>query len=183
MPRQTDARERFIQTAASLFRQRGYHGVGLAEIIQTAGAPRGSFYHHFPGGKEELGVYAVELAGRFVSRAIDAAFSDAPNFEAGAHRLAESLGALLEDSGWVDGCPITGILVDTSADSDLLAEAVTTTFEQWKVRVQSHAKRLGVDETSAATRALRLLIALEGAWLVARIQRSRDVFVDAAEMA
>ena len=52
MARPSDARSRLIRVASALFRQRGYDGVGLTEILEASGAPKGSFYHHFPEGKE-----------------------------------------------------------------------------------------------------------------------------------
>ncbi|MFN5881268.1 MAG: TetR/AcrR family transcriptional regulator, partial [Burkholderiales bacterium] len=41
-------------------RTRGYHGVGLNELLAAAQAPKGVLYHHFPGGKAELAVCAIE---------------------------------------------------------------------------------------------------------------------------
>ena len=54
------ARERILRAAMRLFQQRSYHGVGLSEILAEAKAPKGSLYHHFPGGKAELAIAAVE---------------------------------------------------------------------------------------------------------------------------
>jgi AcrR family transcriptional regulator len=50
----SDSRNRMIQSAALLFREHGYSGTGFRDVIEHSGAPRGSIYHHFPGGKEEL---------------------------------------------------------------------------------------------------------------------------------
>jgi TetR/AcrR family transcriptional repressor of lmrAB and yxaGH operons len=47
-------RERLITTAAALFREKGYHGTGLSEILAKANAPKGSLYHHYPAGKPDL---------------------------------------------------------------------------------------------------------------------------------
>lgn len=52
-------RERLIRAGVELFQAKGYHGVGIIEILAAAGAPKGSFYHHFPGGKEQLAVEAM----------------------------------------------------------------------------------------------------------------------------
>jgi AcrR family transcriptional regulator len=54
------ARERILRAAIRLFQQRGYHGAGLSEILADAEAPRGSLFHHFPNGKAQLGVAAIE---------------------------------------------------------------------------------------------------------------------------
>ena len=47
------------KAAQQLFRKRGYHGTGLNDILELAQAPKGSMYHHFPGGKEQIGVCVI----------------------------------------------------------------------------------------------------------------------------
>ncbi|MGD1935602.1 MAG: TetR/AcrR family transcriptional regulator, partial [Candidatus Phaeomarinobacter sp.] len=60
MARTSNARQQLIETAARLFQSRGFHGTGLSLILEESGAPKGSFYHHFPGGKDELAVAAMQ---------------------------------------------------------------------------------------------------------------------------
>ena len=52
-----------VRGAAELLRQRGYTGTGFREVIEVTGAPRGSIYHHFPGGKAQLAGEAVDYVG------------------------------------------------------------------------------------------------------------------------
>ena len=181
MPRRSDARTRFVDTAAGLFRRHGYHGVGLSQIVSVSGAPKGSFYHHFPGGKEELAEHTVRHAGAAIARAIDEAFSEAPSFAAGARALADRIADWFEASGWCDGCPITSIVLDTTPSSDRILQATQEVFDDWIARAIGHAERLGA-EGDARTTATRLLIALEGAWIVARVLRSREPFAQAAAL-
>ncbi|MEO0321013.1 MAG: TetR/AcrR family transcriptional regulator [Pseudomonadota bacterium] len=81
MPRPSQSRDKLIGTASQLFRARGFHGVGLTEILQESGAPKGSFYHHFPNGKDELALAVVENGGRFVSKFINSSFQSAESVE------------------------------------------------------------------------------------------------------
>ena len=60
MAKVSSAREDMLHAAAELFRARGYEGVGVAELLEASGAPRGSLYFHFPGGKEQIGVEVIE---------------------------------------------------------------------------------------------------------------------------
>ena len=65
-------RERLIRAAVFLFQNQGYHGAGLAAILARARAPKGSLYHHFPGGKEDLAIAAVDWLGAEVDGFLDA---------------------------------------------------------------------------------------------------------------
>ncbi|MBV6633800.1 MAG: TetR/AcrR family transcriptional regulator [Alphaproteobacteria bacterium] len=181
MPRQSDAKDRFITTAAGLFRQRGYHGVGLTEIIEAAGAPKGSFYHHFPDGKEQLAEQAIKRSAKIVLGAIEESFTDVATVREGAQNLADILAALFEKSNWQAGCPITSIALDTTPGSDRLQAATAAAFDSWAACGAAHAKRLNYQGDAEAF-GRRMLIALEGAWIMARVQQSRRPFDEAVEM-
>ncbi len=182
MSRPSNAKAQFIETAINLFRRSGYHAVGLTEIIAASGAPKGSFYHHFPGGKEELADYAVRGAGRVIAKAIDEAFLNAATFEDGAQTLAAKIANWCEASNFMIGCPITPMLLELTPVSTILSARVKEVFNGWGAEITKHAERLGVGEASGE-RAERLLIALEGAWLIARMRRSRAPLMMAARMA
>ena len=62
MVRRTDTRQRMLDTAADLFQSQGYHATGLTQLTTAGGAPKGSLYFHFPGGKEQLAAEAVQLS-------------------------------------------------------------------------------------------------------------------------
>lgn len=175
MARPSDAKSRFIATAADLFRRRGYNGVGLTEIIEISGAPKGSFYHHFPGGKEELAEAAVQLATASLLRMIDRAFADVASFRDGLARFTAAIAQILEASGWEAGCPVTAIALTAVPESARLQVAVQTALETLLAGLSAHAVRLE-GPGDARNRALRFFSALEGAWILARIQRSTHPF-------
>lgn len=181
MPRSSDAKERLIETAATLFRRHGFTGVGLTRILEESGAPKGSFYHHFPDGKDDLAVAAVAWAHDQVAQTIERAFAEAESFEAGAASLSRKLARLFEGSGFQEGCPITSVLLEKAPASEPIAEAVRSVFERWIDRVADHARRLGA-EGDPRRRAEKLFIALEGAWILARARRSPEPILLAAEM-
>ena len=70
MAKASDSKGKTLAAAAKLFRQQGYHGTALHDILAAGGSPRGSLYFHFPGGKEEIGQAALTLAGEAVRQAI-----------------------------------------------------------------------------------------------------------------
>ncbi len=175
MARPSDAKSRFIATAADLFRRRGYHGVGLSEVIEISGAPKGSFYHHFPGGKEELAAAAIGLAVAGLTRLIDRAFADAADYADGLRRLTRAVAEILVASDWQAGCPITAIALTAVPESPRLQGAVQAALESLLDHITAQARRLGGHPVTRAE-VLRYFAALEGAWILARIQRSTAAF-------
>jgi TetR/AcrR family transcriptional regulator, lmrAB and yxaGH operons repressor len=67
-----DTRSRILRAALRLFRRHGYHGVGINDILAEAQAPKGSMYHHFPAGKEEIAAAVVALITHGLLLMIDA---------------------------------------------------------------------------------------------------------------
>ena len=66
-----DTRARLVHAMARALQHRGYHGVGLTELLEQAGAPKGVLYHHFPGGKQALAVAAVEATAAHIHASLD----------------------------------------------------------------------------------------------------------------
>lgn len=180
MPRTSDARERLIETAAALFQRQGYHGTGLTQILQESGAPKGSFYHHFPDGKEALAEAAVRQAGAEVGQIVDQAFEPAATFEDGARALVTSVADWFERSGYAAGCPVTSVLLETVPGSARLHAATRAALDDWAARVARHAEADGFDATAARRLGDAMVIALEGAWVAARARRNGEAFETAA---
>jgi AcrR family transcriptional regulator len=154
-----------VAAAVRLFRAQGYHATGVAEILAAAGVPKGSLYHHFPGGKPDLALAAARVAGAGVEREIARAFAGAASWDAGMAALCERIAALFEAAGGRDGCPVTGILLDGPPDPAFLAEA-RRILATWRAAGLAGAARFGV----APGQVDLFLYALEGAWIIARAE-------------
>jgi TetR/AcrR family transcriptional regulator, lmrAB and yxaGH operons repressor len=168
-------RDRMVTAAATLFQSQGYHGTGLIQLLQTSDAPKGSFYHHFPNGKEELAEAAVLQSGEAIRQLIDKGFAKASTFAGGAQRFATLVADWFEASDFGKGCPITSVLLETVPSSPRLTNACRTVFDAWIDTAAAHAARLGRVK-DAAELGEGLVIAIEGAWIVSRAQRSRRAF-------
>src|SRR3977135_2427127 len=104
MPRRTDSRARMIKAAFDLFRKRGYHATAFSDVVQESGAPRGSIYFHFPGGKQELAREAIALAGDERGGRAGAPARRAHDPGSLARALGDIVAKRLEDSGYQSGC-------------------------------------------------------------------------------
>ena len=118
-------RDRMVLAAAGLFRDQGYDGTGFRDVVKAAGTSQGVIYHHFPGGKSELGV-AVSLAvGEWVAAGIEAACAAMSPSDAVSGVLEIVEGNLLR--GQVrPGCPIVAVALASDDDSGEPARQVTS---------------------------------------------------------
>lgn len=180
MARPSDARSRLIRTASALFRRRGYDGVGLTQILEVSGAPKGSFYHHFPEGKEQLAVACVHYAGEQVGTFLDEAMTAAPDFATGIRRFVGGIAAWFQSTDFREGCPITSVVLATVPQSEPLTQAARSVIEDWQRRLLAHAARFGTQ--LSADDAELLLMLVEGAWILGRVRQSQAPLLRAAEV-
>src|SRR4030081_3788169 len=108
--------ERMVASATELFRMHGYNGTGLRDVIAHSGAPRGSLYHHFPGGKAELGRAALALAGDFIGHGFRSAF-EAGDVVAGLALCLSQWTAYVEAGGFQAGCPVLAVAAESHPDA------------------------------------------------------------------
>src|SRR5271165_2818167 len=101
-----DTRRQMIETAARMFQRDGYHATSWRSLVEEADAPWGSIHHHFPGGKSELGVAAIEAGSEGVLSLIDHCFAKATDAGRAVARWFELSGRLLTESGYSAGCPV-----------------------------------------------------------------------------
>lgn len=174
MAKATDSKAKTLTAAAKLFRQQGYHGTALQDILAAAGSPRGSLYFHFPGGKEEIGSAALTLAGETVRQAIAKAAETAADAEAFLTRVVRSMATELEKSNYREGCPIATTALETAAHSNALGAASRTAFQKWELELKRGLFRFGLPAGDADLLATLVLSQLEGALLLARTYRSLE---------
>ncbi len=172
MPRRTDARERAIRSAARLFQRQGYHGTGLAQILEESGAPRGSFYFHFPQGKPELAVEAVREATRDVEALVTAARERARDPAQFLRRLARGLARWLEETDYAEGCPVAAFTLEGIPEFPPLEAACVEAYARWKDDVVAVLEDALGRNTRSEGLATLVVAAFEGALLMGRTQRS-----------
>jgi TetR/AcrR family transcriptional regulator, lmrAB and yxaGH operons repressor len=174
MAKASDSKGKTLAAAAKLFRQQGYHGTALHDILEAGGSPRGSLYFHFPKGKEEIGEAALTLAGEAVRAAIAKAAETSENVEVFLTRIARGMASDLERSDYKEGCPIATTALETAAQSDVLGAATRHVFQKWEHEIKRGLERFGMTSDDADLIATLILSQLEGALLLARTYRSLE---------
>jgi TetR/AcrR family transcriptional repressor of lmrAB and yxaGH operons len=172
MAKGIDSKGKTLAAAARLFRQQGYHGTALHDILAAGGSPRGSLYFHFPKGKEEIGEAALTLAGEAVRKGIAGAAETSESAEVFLIRIARGMAADLEKSDFKEGCPIATTALETAAQSEVLGNATRNAFQSWETEIKRGLERFGLIAADADVIATTVLSQLEGALLLARTYRS-----------
>src|SRR5229473_4528199 len=136
MAKATDSKGKTLAAAAKLFRQQGYHGTALQDILAAGGSPRGSLYFHFPKGKEEIGGAALTLAGEALRQGIAKAAEASENAEMFLTRIVRAMASDLEKSDYKEGCPIATTALETAAQSEVLGAATRNAFQKWELEIK-----------------------------------------------
>lgn len=163
---------RLTASMLELIQAGGYSGTGLNAVIEHAAAPKGSVYFHFPDGKEGLGVAAVELAARqFETLIAEAALSANGPAEAARAAIA-ALAALVRESDFRLGCPVSVVALEMGAESERLRQACVAAFESWIAPTAAFLEASGLAPADARSLATVVISTIEGAVIVSRAQQS-----------
>jgi TetR/AcrR family transcriptional repressor of nem operon len=130
-------RDHLVEVGLELMRKHGYGATGLQEILNAAGVPKGSFYHHF-GSKEEFTAAVVEryatLTGQHI-REILGNTRQAPLKR--LRRYFEDLIRMAGQSSAIPGCLVGNLSLEVSSVSPLLQGHLSSGFTRWQSDVTS----------------------------------------------
>jgi AcrR family transcriptional regulator len=165
-------RERMVISAALLIRERGAQPTAIADVLEHSGAPRGSAYHYFPGGRTQLLCEAIDYAGDYVAAKIAKAESglDALDGLVGYYRKQ------LASSDYRAGCPVVAVTVEAGdpAKQDQATPVIdraAAAFTRWTDLIAQRLVADGVLAKRAGELATLSTTAIEGAIIVARASR------------
>ena len=176
MAKAADTRGKLVAMAAALFKRQGYHGTGLNQLLDASETPKGSFYFHFPDGKEQLATVAVDQSGSEFAGEIKKLLDRHPEPAAAVAAVSKGLSRWLQKSGFVDGCPITTVCLEMAPSSTAITEAAHRAFTSWQDLWRAHLERAGFDPGEAELFATTIVSSLEGAFILARVEKSTRPF-------
>ncbi|MFI6169799.1 TetR/AcrR family transcriptional regulator [Nocardia sp. NPDC051052] len=169
-PRPGDARRRMVEGAVESLRVHGASATSVDRVLSTTGAPRGSVYHHFPGGRTELINDAVVTAGTLMSEFIERLTADSDPVTA-LDQFATMWRRTLLDSEFRAGCPVFAVAVETNDDAPEFARAAADAFARWERALSEMLVRDGISEVRARSLATLTVAAFEGAIALCRARR------------
>lgn len=167
-----------LLSAVEVLRERGAAGLTIDAVLERSGAPRGSVYHHFPGGRSQLLREALQFAGEEMLGQIDQA-ADVSAVELLRQIVAVWRRALVE-SNYTAGSPVLAAAMDSGQDDRQLTDVAAQIFRRWRSAATEAYTRQGLAPVEATALAHTTIAALEGAVVLSRSMRSLDPLNDVA---
>jgi AcrR family transcriptional regulator len=161
-----------VESAVTLLAKQGLQGTSFSEVIEASGAPRGSLYHHFPGGKDELVGSALDVAAASALTPLEQLAGESA--ETIAKTFLATWREVLSRSQFRAGCAVLAVAVAT--DSPELLDHTASVFRSWRGRLAQLLSQGGLTSTDAARMAATLVASTEGAVVLSRAEQSMEPF-------
>ncbi|MHC3000813.1 TetR/AcrR family transcriptional regulator [Gordonia sp. GN26] len=171
--------ERIVVAMTELLRRQGYAATGIKQVVETSDAPIGSIYHHFKGGKRDVAAAALRQSGAAYGELVGMLLAPYDEPADGIEAAFVAAAETIEQGGWLNMCPVgtvAGEIADAEPDLREIAAEVMSSWIDTGAALFTARGLLEADARSLMTAAVS---ALEGAFIVARTQRSTDAILAA----
>jgi TetR/AcrR family transcriptional repressor of lmrAB and yxaGH operons len=177
----TPARNHILETTCELLELQGYHATGLNQIIKESGSPKGSLYHYFPGGKDELTAEALKRVGQIVLERIQMSLAEVDDPAEAVGGFLLKLAHFVPSSGYRAGGPITTVALETAATNEALRVVCREIYGAWQAAFAGKLVEGGFSAARARSLASLIISAIEGAIILSRTSRDPRPLKDCAE--
>ncbi|MEO3759001.1 TetR/AcrR family transcriptional regulator [Mycobacterium sp. B14F4] len=165
-------------SAAEVLRERGAAGVTIDEVLARSGAPRGSVYHHFPAGRNQILAEALQFAGEEITEVIDEAAAKGGLYL--VRKFVVFWEELLVESDFAAGCPVVAAAIGSADDEPQLTSVAGSIFSHWREALTRAFVSDGFEEPDAGSLATTCIASLEGAVVLCRSTRTVEPLRDVA---
>jgi len=163
-----DSRSLMFRSAASLILTRCVSTTSLADVLADSGAPRGSIYHHFPRGKDQL---AGDAFGWTSERVLAHQRAGRATTAAGVLEcFIDMWRQVVLASGGTAGCVVAGVAIDSAGEAPGLIDVVRATFRAWIELLTGQLGATGIPARRASAIALATVAGMEGALILCRAE-------------
>ena len=172
-------RDSLLAILAEVFREHGYEGASLSLIGEATRLGKGSLYHFFPGGKEEMAAAVIAHIDGWFEENVFVPLQDRADPQAGMERMLEATDNYFRSGRRV--CLIGAFALDESRD--LFAKAIKSYFGRWVAHLAEALTRTGHSKAKADELAEETVGAIQGALTLARAFDDAAVFSRALQRA
>ncbi|WP_167042978.1 TetR/AcrR family transcriptional regulator [Salinibacterium sp. ZJ454] len=181
-PKGLAAKEALARATLRLIQAQGYHGTGVAEVAASSGVSKGSLFFHYPDGKDQLAVAAIDLAEADISHLLRSAAASATTLVDAIATVLETLAADLIASDFTTGCPVAVVTIESGGSNERLRDACVRAYDSWVEPVREMLASHGFPAETAAPLASTIVSLVEGAMVTSRARRDTAPLRDAQLM-
>ncbi len=171
-PKRLNTRTKMLVSAVEVMRECGAAGVTIDAVLARSGAPRGSVYHHFPEGRNQILAEALRYSGDSITAMIDDAAQRGARVM--LREFVEFWELSLTDGGFAAGCPVVAAAIGSPCDEVQLSVEAGSILGRWCTALTRAFVADGFEEADAASLAVTSIAAVEGAVMLARTTRSAE---------
>jgi AcrR family transcriptional regulator len=170
----SDTRDRLVRSTSRLLRTQGYAATGLNQVMAEAGAPKGSMYFHFPGGKVELAAAAVDLFADRATRRMREYLDDEGTVAEAVAAIFDAYIVHLDRTAYTEGCAVASVALDAASTNETLAEATGRAFHTWTDMIAEALVAEGRAPAEAHNLATLVIATIEGTVTMAKGEQSTE---------
>jgi AcrR family transcriptional regulator len=175
-------RESILTATAELMRRKGYGAVGMKDVVAASGAPIGSLYHHFPGGKAQIAREALTNAGTAYGLLIPTLVDPHDDLGEAIESVFNQAAADMAETGFANMCPVASVAAEVADTVEELRETAVAIFTSWLDGGTAYFASRGLSDGTARDLTVTLVGALEGAFVLARTLRDTEPLLAAGRV-
>lgn len=169
-----DTKSLIINISTGLFQQKGYIGVGLNEILKACNLSKGSLYHHFPNGKEELLIACLQSLNEAITKDIEHIFEQYSTTQEATNAMIEKLIVNFDTEGTVAGYTFSSIVSEMASLSDPIRNACNQLYQKIQDVYCNKLIKDGFTEDTAKSVSLMLTASIEGGMMLCLTQQATE---------
>ena len=163
-----------MTATGELLRRQGFNGTSLKQVAQASGAPIGSLYHQFPGGKDELVDEVIRTSGAAYRELFELIYDAANDAASAITDFFDAAALVLEQTDYIDACPIGTVALEVASTNDRLRQATEEVFDSWVRAATERLATAGLGEEDARETAVALVAGVEGGFMLSRAAKSPE---------
>ena len=167
-------RESILTATAELMRVKGFGAVGMKDVVAASGAPIGSIYHHFPGGKTQIAREALVAAGAAYGLLIPTLVAPHDDLGEAVESVFAQAATDMAETGFANMCPVGTVAAEVADTVEDLRDATAAVFTGWLDGGAAYFASRGIPPAAARDLTITVVSALEGAFILARSLRDAE---------
>ena len=164
-----------IPVLGEVFREYGFAGTSLAQITARTGLGKGSLYHFFPNGKEEMAKAVLDDVAQWFEQNVFVPLRDSEDPAAGIAHMFDATSAFFHAGRRI--CLVGTFALDDTRDR--FAAEVSDYFAAWSKALAAALRRAGFNTVDAHAIAEDVVLGIQGALVLARSQDDPRIFMRA----